>query len=80
MKTISRSWAAEELKTLDLGDRRLNTRAVLLAEQLGAKPSSSIPKACGGWAETLRAYRFFGQRTCHGKIFWPPTGKVHPRQ
>ncbi|WP_461466755.1 IS4/Tn5 family transposase DNA-binding protein, partial [Melaminivora sp.] len=27
------SWAAQEFETLDLGDARLNRRAVLLAEQ-----------------------------------------------
>ena len=52
------SWAKEELKTLDLGDARLNARAVLLAERLGNKPTESIPNACSGWAETQGAYRF----------------------
>ncbi|HXV09098.1 MAG TPA: IS4 family transposase [Burkholderiales bacterium] len=51
------SWAAEEFETLDLGDRRLNRRAVLLAERLAAQPTASIPAACGGWAETQAAYR-----------------------
>ena len=48
----------EEFKTIDLGDRRLNRRAVLLAERLGQKPSASIPNACQSWAETAAAYRF----------------------
>ncbi len=26
---------------------------------MGDKPNESIPVACGGWAETLAAYRFF---------------------
>jgi len=26
---------------------------------LSDKPTYSIPQACGGWAETLAAYRFF---------------------
>ncbi len=51
-------WAAEEFKTLDLGDGRLNARAVLLAERLASKPTESIPNACQGWAETQGAYRF----------------------
>jgi len=55
------SWAAEEFKGIDLGDKRLDKRAVLLAEQLGSKPSASIPGACGGWAETQAAYRFLAQ-------------------
>jgi len=53
------SWAAAEFDTIALGDKRLDKRAVLLAEQLAAKPGSSIPQACGSWAETQAAYRFF---------------------
>lgn len=54
-------WAAEEFKHIDLGDRRLDKRAALLAEQLAANPMASIPQACGGWAETQAAYRFLAQ-------------------
>jgi hypothetical protein len=50
---------AAELAGIDLGDRRLNRRAEVLLEQLGNKPSVSIPAACGGWAETRAAYRLF---------------------
>ena len=28
-----------------------------MAQQLGDKPSQSIPLACGGWADTAGAYR-----------------------
>lgn len=52
------SWAQEEFRTLDLGDERLNARAMRLAERLGSKPTESIPNACSGWAETQAAYRF----------------------
>ncbi len=30
-------------------------------EQFADKPTASIPGACGGWAETQAAYRFFNQ-------------------
>ncbi|WP_415583118.1 transposase, partial [Cupriavidus taiwanensis] len=46
---------------MDLGDQRLNKRAVLLAERLAEKPTASIPSACGGWEETAAAYRFLAQ-------------------
>ena len=49
---------SQEFKTIELGDERLNRRAVLLAERLGQKPSASIPNACQSWAETAAAYRF----------------------
>ena len=52
------SWAKQEFETIELGDARLNQRAVLLAERLGQKPGASIPGACENWAETAAAYRF----------------------
>ncbi|MDB5868375.1 MAG: hypothetical protein JWP96_707 [Polaromonas sp.] len=51
-------WGEEEFKTIELGDERLNRRAVLLAERLGQKSSASMPGACQNWAETAAAYRF----------------------
>lgn len=51
-------WADEEFEILDLGDVRLNRRAVLLAERLSQKPGASIPCACANWSETVAAYRF----------------------
>jgi hypothetical protein len=51
------SWAAEEFKGIDLGDKRLDQRAILLAERLAEKPTASIPGACNGWSETQAAYR-----------------------
>jgi hypothetical protein len=58
IKTMT-SWAEEEVKTADLGDQRLNKRLVKVLDHLGQHPQISIPAACGGWAETLGAYRFF---------------------
>lgn len=60
------SWAAEEFRDIDLGDKRLDRRAVALAERLAQKPEASIPEACGGWAETVAAYRFLEQE----KVGW----------
>jgi len=58
VKTMT-SWAEEEVKTAALGDQRLNKRLVKVLDHLGQHPQISIPAACGGWAETLGAYRFF---------------------
>jgi hypothetical protein len=68
-------WAQEEFEKIDLGDKRLNQRAVLLAERLAQKPGASIPAACQSWAETAAAYRFLSNEhvswqdvmTAHGK-------------
>lgn len=46
---------------MDLGDKRLNRRAVKLAETFAAMPTASIPAACSGWGETAAAYRFLSQ-------------------
>jgi hypothetical protein len=58
------SWAADEFATADLGDKRLNSRLVKLAEQLAAKPTASIPAACGGWGDTAAAYRMLDNERC----------------
>jgi hypothetical protein len=50
---------AAELRSVELGDQRLNRRARRLLEKLGEKPTLSIPAACGGWGETRAAYRLF---------------------
>jgi len=52
-------WADKELKTIDMGDKRLNERCRRLLECFAEDPVASIPAACRGWAETLAAYRFF---------------------
>jgi hypothetical protein len=65
-------WAVEEMKTADLNDKRLNNRLTIVLSQLGAHPTASIPAACGGWAETTAAYRFFdNEKTTFENILQP---------
>lgn len=52
------TWAEEEFRGIDLGDKRRDRRAVRLLERLAERPTASIPGACKGWAETQAAYRF----------------------
>jgi hypothetical protein len=52
-------WIMEEMKTADLGDRRLNDRLREVLAQLASRPTASIPAACGGRAEMEAAYRLF---------------------
>lgn len=54
-------WASEELSRIELGDQRLNARSIKLLRGLSEKPAASIPVACGGWAETVAAYRFLSR-------------------
>ncbi len=49
----------EELREIDLGDKRLNRRSELVMEALAANPEASINAACDGWGDTLAAYRLF---------------------
>ena len=52
-------WVVEEMKDVDLQDKRLNDRLAVVLDQLGRHPTASIPAACGGHAETTAAYRLF---------------------
>lgn len=70
---MSEQWAEEELQGVNLGDERLNKRAKKLLNQLGEKPTASIPVACNGWAETQAAYRFLS----HEKIGWEDVLSPH---
>lgn len=51
------SWAQAEFHDLELGDARRTQRLIKLVDDLSARPTGSIPQACGGWAETKAAYR-----------------------
>jgi len=63
------NWAEEETQTADFGDERLKQRFSIILQQLGDKPQLSIPTACGGWSETIAAYRFFdNQKTSFEQI------------
>lgn len=52
-------WVEEETKSADFGDRRLKRRFNKILEALYEHSCHSIPAACGGWSDTLAAYRFF---------------------
>jgi hypothetical protein len=52
-------WIEDELRGIDLGDKRLNRRCGQILERLAADPQASINGACRGWAETHAAYQFF---------------------
>ena len=52
-------WAMEEMKTVDLADKRLDKRVAKILSALGQRPTASIPAACGGYKEMKAAYRFF---------------------
>jgi len=69
-------WIENELVGAEFGDERLTKRAAVLLERLGSRPEGSIPAACGGWAETMAAYRFFGnEKVTAQTVLRPPYRK-----
>jgi hypothetical protein len=60
------------MKTAKLGDRRLNARLGEVLSQLAARPTASIPAACGGRAEMVAAYRFCeNENTSFDRVLQP---------
>ena len=61
------SWAAEELRYADLGDKRLNRR---LIDIVSAKPTVSVPQALG---KNKGSLPFLGQSACDSRSDsrWP---------
>jgi Transposase DNA-binding/Transposase Tn5 dimerisation domain len=53
------NWADVEMASADFGDPRRSRRAVQVLSALAAQPDSSVPEACGDWAATKGAYRFW---------------------
>lgn len=52
-------WVANEMTSIDIGDKRLDKRACQLLTALSERMGESIPSACGNWHATKAAYRFF---------------------
>lgn len=69
---MDNGWVENELKTVNLEDKRLNDRFAEILKALGEHPNLSIPAACGGHSETVAAYRFFdNKKTNFEKILAP---------
>lgn len=51
-------WVVEEMESVDLGDKRLNKRLLLILQRMFDSPVASLKAACRGWAETIATYRF----------------------
>jgi hypothetical protein len=74
------SWAAEEMRTANLRDKRLNRRLVEVLSQLAARPTASIPAACGGRAEMAAAYRLFAnEKAGFENLLQPHREATHQR-
>jgi hypothetical protein len=55
-----------------MGDERLDKRTKQLLDSMFGQPTTSLPVACRGWAETQAAYRFFdNQKVSAEKVLAP---------
>ena len=71
---------SDELEDIDLGDNRLDQRALKVIEKLAHQPDKSIPSALGTWKETKAAYRLFdSERVTAEKILEPHREKTLER-
>ena len=52
-------WVVEEMSTVQLGDKRLHKRLLVILQRMFNSPVASLKAACRGWAETIATYRFF---------------------
>lgn len=52
-------WQDDGLASASLPDKRLERRLRQLFDQMSAAPGKPVPAACGDWAATKAAYRFF---------------------
>ena len=65
-------WAIDEMKNVDLKDKRLNDRLTAVLSQLGGHPTASVPAACGGNSEMTAAYRLFdNKKVCFDNVLEP---------
>jgi hypothetical protein len=53
------SWIEDEFSTLDLGDRRLDRRAMKIAEALSLAPGKTIPQSFHSRADIKACYNFY---------------------
>lgn len=73
-------WVKEETLTVEFHDKRLNERLMLVLNQLSQHPAASIPAACGGYAETAAAYRFFdNERVTFENVLQPHIAATRSR-
>ncbi|MBI3961970.1 MAG: IS4 family transposase [Deinococcus sp.] len=56
-------WAAQQFGQVDLGDKRLNQRAVEMAVKMAAYPEASLPNQMGSRTALVGAYRLFNNET-----------------
>ena len=62
-KTDVPAWVQQEMKYLELGEKRLEKRLMKIISDFSQNPTASIPAFCGDWAATKATYAFFKNPT-----------------
>ena len=71
MTDDAKGWIEDELAGCRFVDRRLERRLHALLGRMADAMGQSLPLACGDWASTKAAYRFFANdRVGEGDILW----------
>ncbi|MCX8062289.1 MAG: transposase [Anaerolineales bacterium] len=63
------SWAADELRYTELGNKRLTKRIIRVVEKLAEKHQAGIPKAMAIWPETKAAFWLFASGLMKRRAF-----------
>ena len=71
---------AEELRGINLGDKRLNQRSARVMDALAANPQASVNGACDTWGDTLAAYRLFNNPAVEPAKILEPHGDATRRR
>lgn len=71
METVV-DWSSQEMAGVELGDKRLNRRAVETLAKLSKQPSGSIPQGCDEWADTKATYELFKNEKVTGEKLRQP--------
>jgi hypothetical protein len=62
MTLSANEWAEQQWKSVNLGDKRLNRRAVEIGKRMAANPEDSLPKQMQSSSELEAAYRLLNNR------------------
>ena len=64
------NWAENEFRAVNIGDKRLDKRLIMIAENFMNNPNAQIPQAMGNFGKAKGAYRFFdNKKVTANKIF-----------
>lgn len=73
MTVIDKAWIRKNFSCIDLGDLRLNHRALKVAKACARHPGASLPGKFDKWAEVKGAYRLLD----HSKVTHPAIQSTH---